>query len=272
MFNLMMITNDPLQAKQAVKIGVDRIFIDLEIMGKVERQGHLDTLISSHKISDVEKIRGVIGSAELLVRLNPLHGDSKEEIDSAINAGADILMQPMFYSASDVHEFASLINGRVRFMPLIETRGAAESCAEIVKVDGVTDIYIGLNDLHLDMGMKFMFEPVAIGLVDEMADIIRAEGIPFGFGGIARLGEGVLPAEKVLSQHVRLGSSSVILSRTFNRSGDSFLELNNMMDLEVEISKLRKEYQRLQMCSSCELKDDFRSFKLLVDDIVEECR
>lgn len=39
--------------------------------------------------------------------------------------------------------------------------------------------------------------------------------IPFGFGGIARIGEGDLPSDYILGEHVRLGSTSVILSRTF---------------------------------------------------------
>ena len=37
----------------------------------------------------------------------------------------------------------------------------------------------------------------------------------FGFGGIARIGEGDLPSDNILGEHVRLGSQSVILSRTF---------------------------------------------------------
>ena len=56
-FKLLMITNDPLKAKILSDNGVDRIFVDLEILGKQKRQGHLDTVISKHKISDVAKIK-----------------------------------------------------------------------------------------------------------------------------------------------------------------------------------------------------------------------
>jgi 2-keto-3-deoxy-L-rhamnonate aldolase RhmA len=269
MFNLMLITNDPLMAEHAVKAGVDRIFIDLERIGKVERQGHLDTLISFHQMSDIKKVRAVIPGAELLVRLNPTHSGSAKEIDDAIDAGADIIMLPMFHLVKEVSDFSRWIAGRVRFMPLIETKQAAELCTEIIAVEGVTDLYIGLNDLHLDMEMKFIFEPVSIGLIDTMAGIIKTSGIPFGFGGIARLGEGMLPAEKVLSQHVRLGSTNVILSRTFHRRSNSLSELNNLMNLEVEISKLRVEYSRLRARSKNELDADFVSFKTIVNRIVE---
>lgn len=40
-------------------------------------------------------------------------------------------------------------------------------------------------------------------------------GIPYGFGGIARLGCGDLPAERIIMEHYRLGSSRAILSRSF---------------------------------------------------------
>ena len=43
----------------------------------------------------------------------------------------------------------------------------------------------------------------------------KAKGIPYGFGGVARLGMGLLPAEKVIMEHYRLGSTRAILSRAF---------------------------------------------------------
>ena len=77
------------------------------------------------------------------------------------------------------------------------------------------EIHIGLNDLHLSYGMNFMLEPLANGMVDKACEIIKKAGIPYGFGGVAKLGEGLLPAENVIAEHYRLGSSMVILSRSF---------------------------------------------------------
>lgn len=54
---LMYITNNGNVAKIAESSVVDWIFIDLEINGKVERQRHLDTVISRHSIEDVERIK-----------------------------------------------------------------------------------------------------------------------------------------------------------------------------------------------------------------------
>jgi len=78
-------------------------------------------------------------------------------------------------------------------------------------------VYVGLNDLHLSLGQRFMFESLALGLVDRVAQAAHAQGLRFGFGGIARLDEGLLPGRAVLAEHQRLGSGAVILSRTFHR-------------------------------------------------------
>src|SRR5690554_1514902 len=93
---LMYITNDEKVAKIAEDSGVDWIFIDLEINGKEERQGHLDTVISKHHFDDVKKIKKVLTKSDLLVRVNPIYEDSKQEIDKVINDGADIVMLPFF--------------------------------------------------------------------------------------------------------------------------------------------------------------------------------
>lgn len=234
----MLITNDPKLAIHAESCGVKRIFVDLEINGKQKRQGHLDTLISNHTMNDVASMKDVIVQAELLVRLNPLHKDTKNEIDRAIELGADLLMLPMFRSAEELRLFSSMVNGRIGIIPLVETYSAIQDMSNIVKIPGLSEIYIGLNDLHLDMGLKFMFEPLANGMIDKVSEVIKQANLPFGFGGIARIGEGDIPGELVLSEHVRLDSSSVILSRTFHKSGSEMISFKENTDLSLEMDKL----------------------------------
>ena len=59
------------------------------------------------------------------------------------------------------------------------------------------------------------FELLADGTVEALCLKIRKAGIPYGFGGVAAVGTGTLPAESILKEHYRLGSSMVILSRSF---------------------------------------------------------
>ena len=221
MLKLMYITNRPEIAQIAETAGVDRIFVDMEYIGKTERQGGMDTVQSYHTVEDVARIRGAIGKAELMVRCNPIHratseySSSAEEIDGIVKNGADIIMLPYFKSATEVKTFIDLVGGRARTLPLVETPEAVESIDEILDLPGVDEIYIGLNDLSLGYHKKFMFELLADGTVEKLCFKFRQKGIPYGFGGIASVGKGLLPAEKVIREHYRLGSTSVILSRSF---------------------------------------------------------
>jgi 2-keto-3-deoxy-L-rhamnonate aldolase RhmA len=212
---LMYITNNVNIAKIAENSGVDWIFIDLEINGKEKRQGYLDTVISRHNIFDIKRIKEVLTKSELLVRVNPIYEGSKEEINKVINDGADIVMLPYFMDKNEVETFVDYVNERAKVCLLLETPEAVENIDSILAVRGINYIHIGLNDLHLGYKMKFMFELLADGTVEMLCKRIKEKEIPYGFGGIAQLGQGILPAENILAEHYRLGSSMVILSRSF---------------------------------------------------------
>ena len=218
---LMYITNNPEVAVIAENAGVDRIFIDMEFIGKDVRQGGLDTIQNHHTIQDIKNVKAAVRKAEIVVRINPIHEnyfgymDSKEEIDAAIDAGADILMLAYFTTPTEVQKFVEYVNGRAVTLPLLESKKAVSCLDEILKVRGIDQIHIGLNDLSLDLGKKFMFEILAEGLVDDICDKIKRYQIPFGFGGVGRIGQGILPAEKIIKEHYRLGSGCAILSRSF---------------------------------------------------------
>lgn len=82
MLNLMYITNRPEIAQIAESAGVDRIFVDLEYIGKADRQSGLDTVKSKHTLDDVRIISKAITMAELLVRINPIHEATEEYCSS----------------------------------------------------------------------------------------------------------------------------------------------------------------------------------------------
>lgn len=230
---LMYITNRPDVALVAEKYGVDRIWIDLETLGKEERQKGMNTVKSDHSVDDVKRIKPLLTKAEMLVRVNPWNENSVEEINDVVTAGADIIMLPMWKSAAEVTKFLSVVDGRCKTTLLLETKEAAECLDEVLENGGMDEIHIGLNDLHLSYGMTFMFELLANGTVEMLCGKIREKGIPYGFGGIARLGTGDLPAEKVIMEHYRLGSTRAILSR-------SFCDVFKMSDVS-EIEKVFKE-------------------------------
>lgn len=236
--NLMYITNRPEIAQIAEENGVDWIFVDMEFIGKDNRQGGMDTVQNHHTIEDVRRVKAAVKKSKVLVRVNPIHKaminadgtiaymDSKTEVELAIEAGADIVMLPFFHSVDEVKEFVNWVqiannrmdrygNERIKACLLLETPEAAILLDEILNVPGIDMIHIGLNDLHLAMGMKFMFQLLTDGIVEQLTTKIRSKGIPFGFGGIANLHGGMLPGSYVLKEHYRLGSSMVIVGRSF---------------------------------------------------------
>lgn len=234
----MYITNRPEVAMIAESAGIDWIFVDMEFIGKDDRQGGLDTVQNHHTIYDVGNIKAVVKRAKVLVRVNPIHKNhkgyfnSKEEIDATVEAGADIIMLPFFHTVQEVRDFVGFVkesstkhNREVKTLLLLETPESAILIDEILNVSGIDMIHIGLNDLHLAMGMKFMFQLLADGIVEQLANKIKVKGIPFGFGGLASLHGGDLPGSFVLKEHYRLGSSMVIIGR-------SFCDTNKINDLD----------------------------------------
>ena len=218
---LMFVTNRVDVAEAAQSAGVDRIFVDMEYIGKSDRQGGMDTVQNMHTLEDVRALRKVLTTSILHVRCNPVHDatdsypSTEKEINSIIDAGADVIMLPFFQNAQQVQRFINAVDGRVKTNLLVETPEAAENIDEILEIEGIDEIHIGLNDLHLGYGMTFMFELVADGTVQKLCEKISKKNISYGFGGVARVGTGTLPAECILGEHYRLGSERVILSRAF---------------------------------------------------------
>lgn len=251
---LMYITNSPDVAQIAENAGVDRIFVDMEYIGKAERQKGLDTVQHHHTIQDIRNVRKVITKAELLVRVNPIHratfqySSSRREINAAIDAGADIVMLPYFKTVKEVEKFIRIVNGRVRTMLLVETPEAVDAIDEILKVPGIDEIHIGLNDLSLGYHESFLFEPLADGTVDMLVQKFKKAGIPYGFGGIASIGKGLLPAEYVIREHYRLKSTRVILSRSFCNVN----KMHNLEEIRQTFDQGVKEIRRLER--ECESK------------------
>lgn len=215
MLSLMYITNDPNIALIAQRSGVDRIFLDMEHIGKAERQCGMDTVVSTHTVDDIKTIRKAVSESEVLVRCNSIFDGSKEEIDAIVESGADIIMLPYFKTVEEVERFIGFVNGRAKTCLLIETPEIVDQIDDILCLKGIDEAHIGINDLSIGYHKKFLFEVLADGTVDYLCGKLKQKGIPYGFGGIASLGCGLLSSEHVIMEHYRLGSTRAILSRSF---------------------------------------------------------
>lgn len=261
----MILDNDIDNIKTYDSSGVDRIFIDLEVVGKAERQGGLDTVISNHTVDDVKRIKPVLKNSELIVRVNPIHANSAFEISNVINNGADIVMLPMFKTVEEVSTFVKYVDNKAKVCLLLETTEALCRIDDILEVNGIDEVHVGLNDLHIAMGLDFMFELLGSDLIEFLTNKIRLKSIPFGIGGVARMGDGMLNGKIVMLEHVRLGSTMVILSRTFKGKdkprGD---------ELKTEIIKLQSVVKEAQLMTNIELVENKKHLKSISNKIASK--
>lgn len=267
---LMYITKDPEVAKMADEAGVNYVFVDMEYIDKELRQQG-DTVKNIHTIEDVKNVKNSLTSSRLLVRCNPIHdkteenSSSEEEINAIIDAGADYIMLPYFKTASEVQRFISIVQGRVRTVLLFETPSAVENIDEILQIKGIDRVHVGINDLSLGYGKKFMFELLKDGTVENLCKKFKQKNIPYGFGGIASLGKGMIDAELIIKEHYRVGSSSAILSR-------SFLDVSKKSDYSVIRETFNKDLKKIreleQKCKNNEF--DFEKNKIELDKAIND--
>ncbi len=272
--DLMYITNKPEVAVIAQNSGVDRIFIDMEYIGKEQRQAGLDTVKSHHTFEDIVNIKKVLtpDGSKLQVRINPVHDATKdycsteEEIDNAISCGADILMLPMFKTPKEVERFLTAVDGRAKTLLLLETKEADKHISDILAVGGYDEFHVGINDLHLSYGKKFMFQLYVDGTLDRLARIFKEANVKFGIGGIARVGHGMLPAEYIITEHYRLGSQMAILSRSFcdaNKATD-MAELSKVFMIGVQ--DIRRYENKVKNFND----EDFNKNHIITEDLINK--
>jgi 2-keto-3-deoxy-L-rhamnonate aldolase RhmA len=216
-FILTLWTADAALAAAADAAGIDRIGVDLEHLGKRERQKTRATWISPHAEEDLDVVRPALTRARLFARVNPINPDSVREIEEVIARGAQVLMLPMAADARQASEFVRIVDGRAAAVLLVEHVDAMRRLREIAAVPGVDEIHIGLNDLAISLGLRNRWLALAGDLVTEASVIVREAGLRFGVGGIGRAGDAnmPIPSDLVYAQYARTGARAALISRSF---------------------------------------------------------
>lgn len=216
-FKLTLITNDPVLASRADQASVDRIGVDLEHLGKAERQAGFETRLSRATWDDLARVAQSLSRSDLFVRLNPLNPGTAEEVETALGLGSKVVMLPFFRTPEEVAEFTRLIRGRAYTTILVETASAVVRIRDILSVSGIDEVMIGLNDLRLQFEVGNHFEALASPLVDMLAAEVLRTGRPLGIGGVARVDDTALPIapDLIYAQYPRLGATSAWIARKF---------------------------------------------------------
>jgi citrate lyase beta subunit len=229
-------TNAPDLAARADAAGIDRVGLDLETIGKHERQAGLGTWISSHSEQDLPALAAVLSRARLFARTEPSNPELGDQVERLIEAGVQVLMLPMFSSAEEVARFADHVAGRATVVLLLETAEAMRRIDEIVAVAGVDEIHLGLNDLALSIGATNRFEVLTDEGVAHVARTIVQAGLRFGAGGLGRVDDRSLPipTDLIYAQYARLGATAALVSRAFLAPDPA------RVDLDAEVTRARE--------------------------------
>ena len=102
-----------------------------------------------------------------------------------------------------------------------------------------------MNDLSIAYKIDFLFEILSGGIVDFISNSFKKNNIDFGFGGISRLDTGTVNPRLILSEHIRLGSQYVILSRSFYNGAQTLNKIKTDINLKLEIDRLNNLYTKL---------------------------
>jgi HpcH/HpaI aldolase/citrate lyase family len=263
------ITNNPIRAVIAQDSGVDRIMVDLEYLGKHERQSGRNTRISRHSLVDIPKIRSLLQASKLMVRVNPMHDGLAPEVEAVLGSGADILMLPMARRVDEVERFVEMVRGRSAVSLLLETASALGRVRQMCMVGGLNELHIGLNDLHAELGLEFMFEVITGGLIEFLSCEASAQQLTFGFGGIAKLDSSVasVKAELLIAAHVLLNSRVVILSRDFDCIFDTGERNREALIFAEQIAALRAKFDITSQLSREDLLLLMDSFTVSVQEV-----
>ncbi|MEY2977418.1 MAG: hypothetical protein RLZZ435_1557 [Cyanobacteriota bacterium] len=209
---LFLFTTDTLLAKQAEQAGVDCIIVDWEQSGKRQRQISYSTEINSDTPEDVAALAEIL-TIPITVRINPLDKNTAQEIQIALDSGAQIIMLPMAKNPKEVEQFISLVNGRAQTLVQIETQTLVEQCHELRNLDW-NYAYLGLNDLMISRQKTWIWDLLEDGTVEQIFQVLENRQV--GFGGVTRISGGKpVPFLEILHEMARLNCHLSVLRRTF---------------------------------------------------------
>jgi hypothetical protein len=210
---LLLFTHDSAYARAAVDGGMDAIVVDWEWRGKSGRQAGRDTEINRGTEDDLARMRDALDErATLICRINNWEEVREHEVERAVALGADEIWLPMVRELATVSAVLRQLAGRARLGVQVETADALDLGAALQALD-LARVYIGLNDLHIDLGRDSLFDPLADGTVQRFRD---SYGGRFGVAGFTHPALGrPIGCRLLLAEMAQLQCSFAVARRSF---------------------------------------------------------
>ena len=148
-------------------------------------------------------------------------------------------MLPMVATPGEAREFAAWSAARRPSSCSSRACEGVRRLPELVAIDGVDEVHIGLNDLALSLGVRNRWLALAGDLTVRAGSIVTGAGKRFGLGAVGRPGDRGLPVpvDLVYAEYPRTGATAALLSRSFFRDGEG-------EDLAADIGSCAKSCRR----------------------------
>lgn len=244
----------PEMVRHALTSGISSFLIDCENHGKKDRQAGFDTEINAGTPADLVGITQWPGTKAYL-RIDRFSHDTQDELNQAIDLGAEVLLLPFVTSPHEVEQFLRLIAGRCRAGILVETVAACD-CVEELAAFPLDVVYVGLNDLMISRRSNSLFEPILDGTLAMIRSVFPKTR--FGFGGATDVECGSpIPCRMLLQEMHRLSCQFTFLRRSFKRDVSP-------LDMPYAVSRIQALWQMLHQRSHAEVESDHESLKSLI--------
>jgi len=254
-FSFLFFSTDPVMVREATAAGIGNIIVDLEHLGKKERQAGADTEINHYTIDDLRRVRAAT-DATVICRINRFNPATLSEIGQAIDAGADELLLPMVRAADEVEAVIAMVAGRAKVGILIETIDAVKRVDELARLP-LARVYVGLNDLAIERGTPNIFTSVIDGTVERIRRAIR---VPFGFGGLTLPDCGSpIPCRLLIAEMARLECRFSFLRRSFARDIRG-------REMKREVPRMLDAIERAKSRTNDEINQNRRELEEAVND------
>ncbi len=226
--DLLVFSTSPAFAAACVQAGAAGVIVDWERRGKHRRQAGEGTQINNDTPADLARVRAAT-PGRLLCRVNGAGPWTRDEVELAVELGADEVLLPMVRTPEQVDLALDAVAGRAGLGILVETQDAVERVAELADRP-LSRVYLGLNDLRIDRRSDSLFTPLLDGTVDR----VRAAcgSVPFGVAGLTLPDAGwPVPSVLLAGELARVGARFTFLRRSFTADVAG-------RDLQVEVPRI----------------------------------
>lgn len=256
---LLLFHTDPAVVAEATAAGIDGFIVDWERRDKARRQAGEGTQINQDTVEDLVRVRSATNRS-VLCRIDGYGPWTADQVELALDAGADELLLPMVRHPQQVDRTLDLIDGRCGLGILVETQDGVRRASELARRP-LTRTYVGLNDLRIDRGSTSLFRPLVDGTVDRVrADV---QPVPFGVAGLTLPDRGnPIPSRLLAAELVRLDASFTFLRRSFltDTAGrplaPAVAQIRAALSSLNEASATQRRADRARFCVAVRAKSD----------------